>query len=181
MRKTQRKNNAKCSSCSLAGMAGYCIEILKKNSKTLCAAESCTGGLIADSFISVSGASEVFKGSCIAYQIPVKIGLLGVDEKIISEYGVVSAQTATAMAKRAIEEFGADFALSSTGYADKSDRADIPDGTIYIALASAGGFELTKRLSLSGSRNSNRRAAARAAVKTLFEYLKKSLDGGTVH
>ena len=42
-------------------------------------------------------------------------------------------------------------------------------------------FELTKRLSLSGSRNSNRRAAARAAVKTLFEYLKKSLDGGTVH
>lgn len=153
--------------------AGEVVRLLAQKGLSVCAAESCTGGLIADSFVSVPGASDVFAGSCVTYKISAKARVLGLDERKIEEDGVVSAETAKAMALGALRVFGADFALSSTGYADKSDRADIPDGTIFVALASAvKGVEAVEKLCLKSGRNENRSAAANAAVELLLQRLR---------
>ena len=112
------------------------ISSLKEKGAKIACAESCTGGLLADAFISVSGASEVFLGSLVCYDPKIKRDVLGVKKSIIRR-GVVSEECAANMAKKARRLFGADIALSTTGYAEKSDRADIADGTIFVALASA--------------------------------------------
>ncbi len=47
-------------------------EALYNNNESLCTAESCTGGRIAEAIIAVPGASQYFKGSIVAYTNEVK-------------------------------------------------------------------------------------------------------------
>lgn len=147
------------------------ISKLAKNGQKLCAAESCTGGLIADMFVSESGASEVFLGSLVCYDEKIKRDVLGVNSEIIEKFGVVSAECAESMAKNALRLFGADFALSATGYAQNSDRADVEDGTIFIACASKTNLEVRKIIA-KNSRNENRKLAANIALELLANILK---------
>ena len=64
--------------------------LLRDKKKTLCTAESCTGGNIAHMITSVPGSSDYFIGSVIAYANSIKTELLGVDEKLIEKHGAVS-------------------------------------------------------------------------------------------
>ncbi len=59
------------------------IDRLRKDKKTLSVAESCTGGLLADSFVNVSGASEVFMEGVVTYSNEAKIRLRK-DKKTLS-------------------------------------------------------------------------------------------------
>lgn len=145
------------------------VAALKGKNKKLAAAESCTGGLIADAIVSVSGASEVFLGGIVAYNKSMKERLLGLDEDTLGI--VVSEKCAAAMAEAALDIFDADFALASTGYADKSDNKDIPDGTIFLALATGENTYVAK-LQLNADRNKNRAQAALVALKMLSDFLK---------
>ena len=65
----------------------------------------------------VSGASEVFQSGWVVYHESSKTKGLGVDESLISNYGVVSEEVAAALAEGARLKSGSDFALSSTGWA----------------------------------------------------------------
>ena len=147
------------------------VAALKKSGIKIACAESCTGGLLADAFISVSGASEVFLGSLVCYDPKIKRDVLGVKKSIIRR-GVVSEECAVNMAKKARKLFGADIALSTTGYAEKSDRADIAGGTIFVALASAK-ETFCKKIAGKSGRNANRRAAVKAALSLLEIFLNK--------
>ena len=55
-------------------------KLLKSKNKTLCTAESCTGGEIAHMITSVAGSSSYYQGSVIAYSNSVKTQLLGVQD-----------------------------------------------------------------------------------------------------
>lgn len=77
-------------------------DILKRNDATLSVAESCTGGKISSLITSVSGASKFYKGSVTSYYIEVKERVLGVDSKIIKNYGVVSEETAAAIDRKSV-------------------------------------------------------------------------------
>lgn len=90
----------------------------KLQGKTVSTAESCTGGRIASAITAVSGASNYFQGSIVAYQNAVKERLLGVPSAMIEEYDVVSKQVVEAMVKGACRLFHTDYALASTGYAE---------------------------------------------------------------
>jgi len=57
---------------------------------TLAVAESCTGGLIAQRLTSVPGSSKYFIEGCVTYSNESKVRLLGVDKKVIEEFGAVS-------------------------------------------------------------------------------------------
>jgi nicotinamide-nucleotide amidase len=111
-------------------------EILKNRHKTLSTAESCTGGKIAASLTSVAGASGYFKGSVVSYATEAKKDLLGVPERLIKEFSVVSAEVASAMALAVKKIMKTDYAIATTGNAGPSKgdgNAEI--GTVFIAIA----------------------------------------------
>lgn len=110
---------------------------LKDKHQTICSAESCTGGRIANMITSVPGSSSYFKGSVIAYDNFVKTGFLKVRKDIISRYGAVSEQVVTQMAENSRRLFKTDFAVATSGIAGPDGGTEEkPVGTVWIAVAS---------------------------------------------
>ena len=154
-------------------LADKLLKKLKQKKLTLSCAESCSGGFLADAFVGVSGASEVFSGSLVCYSPKVKRDVLKVEKSVIKR-GVVSEECAVSMAEKALELFNSDVALSITGYAEKSDDALLPDGTIYIA-ASCKKFTVCERITAKKSRNENRKLAVREALRLLDKLLESKI------
>lgn len=113
-------------------------ECLKENGKTLSAAESCTGGNISHQITLVPGSSAYYLGSVTSYAVKVKETVLHVPSEIIEKYGVVSAETACAMAKGVRELTDSDYAVSTTGLAGPGGDGVYPEGTVYIGLCKRG-------------------------------------------
>ena len=129
---------------------------------TIGTAESATGGLVAGRLTSRAGASEVFRGSIVAYATDLKHDLLGVDDATLGA-GVVSEATAIAMAKGAQRRLGVDVALSVTGFAGPS--GDDP-GAMVIAVATPEDAR-ARTLRLPGDRERVRTYTVTAAVHLL--------------
>jgi len=122
------------------GIEDSVAKLLIKNKQTLATAESCTGGKIAEIITSQPGASNYYKGSVIAYSTQIKIDELGVPEKIIEEYSVVSRHVVEAMAKGVREKFKVDFAIATTGNAGPTiDATDKTVGVVCVAIATDAG------------------------------------------
>ncbi len=90
--------------------------VLREKKLTVATAESCTGGAIAAKIVSVSGASEYFKGGIVAYQDDMKMSSLGIRSELIAKHTVVSPEIAVAMAKSVRLKSGANLGISITGY-----------------------------------------------------------------
>ncbi|MFZ2283153.1 MAG: competence/damage-inducible protein A [Lutibacter sp.] len=111
-------------------------QLMTEKKQTLSLAESCTGGNIAKMITSVPGASNYFVGGIVAYNKKIKINELLVDEKIIAENTVVSAQVAEAMAMGIQQKYQTDYAIATTGNAGPTaDETDKTAGTVFIAIA----------------------------------------------
>ena len=107
---------------------------------TLATAESCTGGKIASTLTSVSGASNYFKGSVVSYATQTKIDVLGVSKNTIDKYGVVSAQVASEMALGIQKLMQVDYAITTTGNAGPAKGDSSVDlGIVFIAIATPTG------------------------------------------
>lgn len=144
---------------------------LKQLGKTLSCAESCTGGVIATRITSIVGASLFFKGSAVTYAAESKSRILGVDERIISEQGVVSAAVASAMALGAQKIYKSDFALATTGNAGPTKGDEGQDiGTVFIGLATPDGIE-----SFQFNMGNNRTRVIHKTVNQAFEILYRAL------
>jgi nicotinamide-nucleotide amidase len=105
---------------------------------TLATAESATGGLLSAALTAVPGSSEVVRGGIVAYHPEIKSGLLGVDPDVLGRFGLVSAETALAMAAGARAALGADVAVAVTGSAGP-DALEQPVGTMVIAVETPEG------------------------------------------
>ena len=114
------------------------VRMLKEKNLKITSAESCTGGLFASTLTDVPGASDVLSTAYITYSSESKIEELGVWNEIISCCGVVSAETAEAMAKGALERSGADIAVSVTGYAGPDADEGHDPGEAFIGWAYNG-------------------------------------------
>jgi len=129
--------------------------------------------MLAQKITEVAGSSEVFEGGVIAYQNSGKEKELGVAPSIIAEYGVVSEETAMAMAKGCREKFGTDLALATTGWAGPTGGDEKHGvGTIFIALSSEKG-EVSQKLSLGKNRDRNRDMATLYALMMTFKHLSR--------
>jgi PncC family amidohydrolase len=104
---------------------------------TLGCAESLTGGLVASALVDIPGASTVFKGSVVAYDLMVKHDLLGVSAALLAEKGAVNSEVARAMAEGAQAALGVDLAVSTTGVAgpDPDPVSGAKPGLFFVALA----------------------------------------------
>lgn len=151
------------------------LQLLAQRGETFSAAESCTGGLIAQRFTDISGASAVFLGGVVSYTNGVKQRVLGVPEEILAQYGAVSQPVAKAMAEGVRRITGSDWAISVTGLAGPAgdDRGN-PVGTVYIGLAGKHGTQVT-HLRLSGDRQSIRQQSADRAFALLRQQLTHSI------
>jgi nicotinamide-nucleotide amidase len=142
-----------------------------KKGKTLSIVESCTGGKIAEMITAEPGVSAFFKGSMVAYATNIKSSVLGVDEKLIKKYSVVSNEVAGAMAIQSNKVFETDYAISTTGNAGpKKGDADDEVGTVYISIASPAGV-FTEKFDFGQPRE---RVIGKASFKAL-ELLQKEI------
>ena len=134
---------------------------------TLAVAESCTGGLIAQRLTNVPGSSKYFIEGVVTYSNESKTRLLGVDKKIIKEFGAVSQQVARDMARGVRHKAKTDFGLAVTGIAGPDGGThDKPVGVVYIALADDAHTE-HKRFVIPGDRELIRWRASQAALDML--------------
>ena len=134
---------------------------------TLAVAESCTGGLIAQRLTSVPGSSKYFIEGVVTYSNESKTRLLGVDKKLIKEFGAVSQQVARDMARGVRHKAKTDFGLAVTGIAGPDGGTEEkPVGLVYIALADDAHTE-HKKLTLPGDRELIRWRASQAALDML--------------
>ena len=149
------------------------VNKLKETGMTVSFAESCTGGMMAQKITDIPGASEIFQSGWVVYHALSKSKELGVDQEIISKYGEISVEVATAMADCARLKSGSDFALSSTGWAGPDGGDEIHGvGTIFVALSAEKGT-IVKELKFGKNRMRNREMASDAAFMLLIKEIQK--------
>jgi nicotinamide-nucleotide amidase len=140
---------------------------LKSKNMKIAFCESCTGGLIASKFTSISGVSQVFDRGIVTYSNKSKIEELNVRKKTLEKYGPVSEQVALEMAKGLLEKTGVDIALSTTGLAGPSGGTkENPIGLIYIGIATKNSSFVVKSI-FTGNRSSIQNRAMLKAFNEL--------------
>lgn len=132
------------------------VKVLSAKKRTLACAESCTGGLVAQRIVDVSGASVMFLGGVVAYANETKKNALGVSEETLKTHGAVSRECALEMARGARKLTGADIAVSTTGVAGPEGGTEkTPVGRVYVAVVSDNGEEV-RELNLARGRADDR-------------------------
>jgi nicotinamide-nucleotide amidase len=129
---------------------------------TIATAESATAGLVASRLTSIPGSSETFRGSIGAYAADIKVSLLGVPVSVIEEKGIVSEDTALAMAHGALSLLGADVAVAVTGSAGPT-ALEVEAGTMCVAVVTPTG-ERARTFRMPGDRERVRTYTATAAL-----------------
>jgi nicotinamide-nucleotide amidase len=129
---------------------------------TIATAESATAGLVASRLTSIPGSSDTFRGSIGAYAPDTKVSVLGVSADLIDEKGIVSEDTALAMAHGARSLLGADVAVAVTGSAGPT-ALEVEAGTMCVAVVTPNG-ERARTFKMPGDRERVRTYTATAAL-----------------
>lgn len=150
-------------------LASRVIEIFREKGLSLALAESCTGGMIAETITNVAGASDIFYGSAVTYVNSAKEHILGVARETLEKHGAVSSECAEEMACGARRVYGADVAMSVTGIAGPGGGSEAkPVGTVWFGLATKDGEE-TFRRRFDGDRAAVRRQTVEEVLRRLAE------------
>ena len=113
-------------------------KLLKQKNKTLCTAESCTGGYIAHLITAMPGSSAFYNGSVISYSYKAKEDLLDVKENTLLTHGAVSEEVVLEMAKGALQKIKTDYAIAVSGImGPDGGLPDKPVGTVWIAAGNS--------------------------------------------
>ena len=155
-------------------------DLMKSSGKSVTAAESCTGGLLAKLITDVPGSSAYFKQGWVTYSNEAKQRLLNVSAKTLEQHGAVSEPVVREMAAGALDLAGADVALAISGIAGPDGgTADKPVGTVCLAMVAGRGAArtLTARTWIfHGDREMIRDRSAKMALTMLrFHLLGKPL------
>ena len=119
---------------------------LRAAEKTIGSAESATGGLIGHRLTGVSGSSDYYEGSVVAYANRVKRNVLGVEAETLKEFGAVSEPVAVQMAEGVRQVLGVDVGIATTGIAGPTGGTEeTPVGTVWLGYADAHRTRAVKR------------------------------------
>ena len=147
-------------------------KLIKKKLK-ISIAESCTGGLLASSITSISGASKVFNIGLVTYSNQAKIKFLKVNKNIIKKYGAVSHECCSAMVKNLSRISKANINVSITGIAGpKGGTKQKPVGLVYIGIKKGDKIQINKCLFKSKKRSSIQRATVKKASNLILRVIK---------
>ncbi len=153
-------------------LSRWISNIFWKEELTLATAESCTSGNIAASITSIPGSSKFYKGGIVAYSDEVKQNLLHVKAETLENNGAVSEETVKEMVLGAIEAFGTDYAIATSGIAGPTGGThEKPVGTVWIAAGSKENI-VTMMLCEDNGREQNVHNATVEAMQLLCELFK---------
>ena len=145
--------------------------VLRARGWTVCAAESCTGGLIMHRLTNIAGSSAYVLGGVVSYSNEAKQKLLGVQEATLTAYGAVSDADGSrdgAAGVRAL--FDADIAVSVTGIAGPGGGTpEKPVGLTYIGLVWRDQPPQVQRHVWRGDREAIKMASANAALEWILQ------------
>lgn len=150
------------------------ITLLKLYHKKVGVAESVTGGKIADAFVSISGASDVFTEGLVCYSNESKIKNLNVSPKSLMKYTAVSREVAGEMVRGLLSHEYNDYAVATTGYAEDYD-GQANGGLVYIGVGDQSLAEVFA-YKFKGDRETVRKISANAALFHLIKKIKGSFD-----
>ena len=149
------------------------VRKLAKKKLKISFAESCTGGLLASTITSISGASKVFNLGLITYSNQAKVKILKINRNIIRKYGAVSNETCLAMVKNLSKISKANINVSITGIAGpKGGTKQKPIGLVYIGLKTGNKIRITKCLFKNKQRSSIQKATVKKALDLILRIVK---------
>ena len=132
---------------------------------TVTTAESCTGGMIASSIVSISGSSAIFKSSVVTYSNDMKSKILNIPLKLINENGAVSKIIAYTMAYNVLDLMNSDLSIAVTGIAGPDGGTkNKPVGLVHIGIGTKKNI-VTKRYLFKGNRLKVRQETTLEALK----------------
>ena len=147
--------------------------ILKRKKLKLAVAESCTGGLLASSVTSISGASKIFNLGLVTYSNQAKIKILKVNKNIIKRYGAVSHRCCLAMVNNLSKISKAHINVSITGIAGpKGGTKQKPVGLVYIGIKKGKKVLINRCLFKSKKRSSIQKATVKKTLDLILRISK---------
>ncbi len=149
------------------------IRILTKKKLKISFVESCTGGMLASTITSISGASKVFNLGLVTYSNQAKIKVLKVNKNIIKKYGAVSYECCYTMVKNLSKISKANINISITGIAGpKGGTKKKPVGLVYIGVKKGNKIQVNKYFFKSKKRSSIQRATVKKALDLILRIAK---------
>ena len=149
------------------------IKILTKKKLKISVVESCTGGLLASSITSVSGASKVFGLGIVTYSNQAKIKILKLNKNIIKNFGAVSYECCLGMVNNLSKISKANINVSITGIAGpKGGTQKKPVGLVYIGVKKGKKTQVNKYLFKTKKRSSIQKATVRKALDLILRITK---------
>ncbi|MBQ7740019.1 MAG: CinA family protein [Eubacterium sp.] len=148
------------------------VELLIKKNYHIAFAESCTGGLCCGALVDVANASSVLDMSFVTYANEAKIKLLGVSEKTVKEFGVVSREVAREMAKGVAEKANSEVGVGITGIAGPTGgTAEKPVGMVCFGFCINGKTVTETKFFGNIGRNEVRRKSVEFVYKKLLSLI----------
>ncbi len=149
------------------------IKILSNKKLKISFAESCTGGLLASSVTSISGASKIFDLGFVTYSNQAKIKILKINKNIIRKYGAVSRECCFAMVNNLSRISKANINVSITGIAGpKGGTKNKPVGLVYIGVKKGNKIYINKCLFKGKKRSSIQKATVKKVLNLVLSIAK---------
>ena len=147
-----------------------CARMLTENRATIAAAESCTGGMVAERLTNIPGSSTFFVGGVVCYSNELKTSMVGVPAELIEAKGAVSPEVARALADGIRRRTGATLGVGITGIAGPGGGTpEKPVGLVFIAIADERGPK-EKEFRFFGDRDRIRQQATQSALDLVRRY-----------
>lgn len=143
--------------------------LFANNGLTLATMESFTGGLLASTLSKLPESFSFYKGGFTAHSNEAKTAL-GVDFRLIEQFGVVSTEVAEAMAAAAHQRLGADIGVGTSGIIGSENVDEKSSGLVHIAIQS-GETKLTRSWNFPSRHPELKYLATVAALFGLRQYL----------
>ena len=149
------------------------VKLLRFKKIKISLAESCTGGMLASSITSISGASKIFTLGLVTYSNQSKIKILKVPKKIIIKHGAVSYETCLSMVLNLSKISRSNISLSITGIAGpKGGTKNKPVGLVYIGIKKGTKILIKKYLFKSKNRFVIQKASVKSALNLILSFIK---------
>jgi len=143
--------------------AAKAVALLLTRRETVASAESLTGGLVADAFVTVPGTSGVYRGGVVAYSTRLKHELLGVDADLLETKGGARRRLRTT------------WGVATTGVAGPDSQDGVPPGVVFVAVDGPGGSRVARH-DLTGDREQVRAGATARAIELLLSQVRSAAD-----
>lgn len=144
---------------------------LKEKKWHISFAESLTGGMCAQTLVSVSGASNVLDEAFVTYSNESKMKYLGVLKETIDKDTVFSKEVAYEMAEGLHNLTKAEVCLATTGVAGPNPEGKIPAGYVCFGIYLNGKTYVYEHLFKNMDRNEVRIEANKFIYEELFKLL----------